>query len=249
VASRLLLPQSQLKEAAMARAQTAVPVIHERDPYKNTQSIEFSFRAKRFEEIRKIIQEIIDEKGHADILDLGGSEKYWLIGADFIRANRHRLKFTIINPEIQESSNSSLFNFMAGDACDPALFEGRRFDFVHSNSVIEHVGDLEQMRRFAKNTRRLGDRYYLQTPNFWFPYEPHFRFPGFQWLPAGVRAWLMTKRNFGFFARQTDRKEARYHVDSIRLLSTGEVRRLFPDAKIKREWLFGLPKSIMAIKG
>jgi hypothetical protein len=233
----------------MANAQTAVPVVHERDPYKNTKSIEFAFRAKRFEEIRKIIQAILDEKGHADILDLGGSEKYWLVGADFLRANRHRLKFTIINPEVQESIDTSLFKFIAGDACDPELFEGQRFDFVHSNSVIEHVGDLEQMRRFAKNTRRLGDRYYMQTPNFWFPYEPHFRFPVFQWLPAGVRAWLMMRRKLGFFSRQTVWKEARHHVDSIQLLSAGDVRALFPDAQIRREWFLGLPKSIMAIKG
>jgi hypothetical protein len=233
----------------MANIQTAQPVIHERDPYKNSKSLEFGFRARRFEEIRKIIQAILDEKGHADILDLGGSEKYWLIGADFIRANRHRLKFTIINPEIQESSDTALFNFVAGNACDPALFGGRRFDFVHSNSVIEHVGDVEQMRRFAKNTRRLGDRYYMQTPNFWFPYEPHFRFPGFQWLPERVRAWLMMKRRLGFFARQTDWNEARYHVESIRLLSSSDVHGLFPDAAIKHEWFLGLPKSIMAIKG
>jgi hypothetical protein len=233
----------------MANIQSALPVVHERDPYKNSRSLEFGFRAKRFEEIRKVIQAILDEKGHADILDLGGSEKYWLIGADFIRANRHRLKFTIINPEIQESSDTALFNFMAGDACDPGLFEGRRFDFVHSNSVIEHVGDMDQMRRFAKNTRRLGDRYYMQTPNFWFPYEPHFRFPGFQWLPATLRAWLMMQRRLGFFARQNDWYEARYHVDSIRLLSGSDVRGLFPDAAVKYERFFGLPKSIMAIKG
>jgi hypothetical protein len=237
-----------VKETAMANAQTAIPAVHERDPYKNSNSMEFAFRAKRFEEIRKIIQAILDEKGHADILDLGGSEKYWLIAADFVRANRHRLKFTIVNPEIQESSDSSLFNFIAGDACDPTLFEGRHFDFVHSNSVIEHVGDIEKMRSFAKNTRRLGDRYYMQTPNFWFPYEPHFRFPGFQWLPATVRAWLMMRRKLGFFARQTSWKEARYHVDSIRLLSAKDVSELFPDAVIRRERVFGLPKSIMAIK-
>lgn len=232
----------------MANADAALPVIHERDPYKNSKSVEFGFRAKRFEEIRQIIQTILDEKGHAEILDLGGSEKYWLIGSDFIRANKSRLKFTIINPEVQESSDTSLFNFLVGDACDPKLFDGRRFDFVHSNSVIEHVGNDEQILRFAKNTRRLGDRYYMQTPDFWFPYEPHFRFPGFQWMPATVRAWLMTKMRLGFFARQTNWNEAKDHVDSIRLLTSGQVKNLFPDAKIKRERFFGLSKSIMAIK-
>lgn len=232
----------------MANMEAAAPVIHERDPYKNSKSMEFSFRAKRFEEIRRIIQKVLDEKGHAEILDLGGSEKYWLIGSDFIRSNRGRLKFTVINPEVQESSDASLFNFMVGDACDPALFEGRRFDFVHSNSVIEHVGDMAQIEQFAKNTRRLGDRYYMQTPDFWFPYEPHFRFPGFQWLPAAARAWLMTKMKLGFFARQADLREARGHVDSIRLLTARRVAGLFPDAQIRRERVLGLSKSILAVK-
>ncbi len=232
----------------MANAEAALPVIHERDPYKNSKSVEFGFRAKRFEEIRAIIQTILDEKGHVEILDLGGSEKYWLIGSDFIRANKNRLKFTIINPEVQESSDTTLFNFMVGDACDPKLFEGRRFDFVHSNSVIEHVGNDVQILRFAKNTRRLGDRYYMQTPDFWFPYEPHFRFPGFQWMPSIMRTWLMTKMRLGFFARQSNWNEAKGHVDSIRLLTAGQVKQLFPDAKIKHERFFGLSKSIMAVK-
>ena len=89
---------------------------------------------------------------------------------------------------------------MVGDACDPKLFEGRRFDFVHSNSVIEHVGDDEQIRRFARNTRRLGDRYYMQTPDYWFPYEPHFRFPGFP-MAAGLRARLHDDQDAAWLLR------------------------------------------------
>lgn len=219
-----------------------------RDPYVNKKSIEFGFRAKRFQVIQSIMQEILDEKGHCNVLDLGGSEKYWLIGEDFIKANRHRLHFTIINPEAQESKDPSLFSFSIGDATDPDLFKDRSFDFVHSNSVIEHVGDVDAMRRFADNTRRLGKRYYMQTPNFWFPYEPHFRFPGFQWLPAIVRAFLMTRMKLGFFAKQDSFREAKWHVDSIRLLSAGNVKRLFPDAKVTKEMVYGLPKSIMAFR-
>ena len=137
----------------MAQAELTIPV-HARDPYKNKTSVEFGFRAKRFEEIRRIIQEILDEKGRCHVLDLGGSEKYWLIGEDFIKANRDKLHFTIINPEPQESKDSALFTFSIGDATDPDLFKGRSFDFVHSNSVIEHVGDWNAIQRFADNTRK-----------------------------------------------------------------------------------------------
>jgi hypothetical protein len=238
---------SLLGEINMSTIQSTIPV-QARDPYKDRKSVEFNFRAKRFVAIRKVIEEILDEKGHCSILDLGGSEKYWLIGEDFIKANRHRLHFTVINPEAQESKDTSLFTFSIGDACDPELFKGQTFDFVHSNSVIEHVGDLEAMQKFADNTRRLGKRYYMQTPNFWFPYEPHFRFPGFQWLPAAVRAYVMTKMRLGFFEKQKSYKEAKWHVDSIRLLSASDVKRLFPDSSVTKERVFGLPKSIMAIR-
>jgi hypothetical protein len=230
----------------MAHAQLTIPV-HARDPYKNKTSLEFSFRAKRFEEIRRIIEEILAVKGYCHVLDLGGSEKYWLIGEGFIKANRERLHFTIINPEPQESKDPALFTFAIGDATDPDLFKGKSFDLVHSNSVIEHVGDWDAIRRFADNTRKLGTRYYMQTPNFWFPYEPHFRFPGYQWLPASVRAYLLTKMKLGFFKRMDSYAEAKEHVDSIRLLSARQVKQLFPDAVVKRERVFGLPKSIMAV--
>lgn len=221
----------------------------DRDPYKDRKSIEFSFRAKRFEHIRKLIEAALAEKDHVEILDLGGSEKYWLIGEDFINAHRDRLHFTLVNPEQQEEKNTDLFTFMIGDATDPALFADKTFDIVHSNSVIEHVGDWSAIQRFAQNTMRLGKRYYMQTPNYWFPYEPHFRFPGFQWLPVPVRVWLMMSMRLGFFARQTDKAEARFHVESIRLLNQAEVRRLFPDARIEFETVAGMAKSIMAIRG
>jgi hypothetical protein len=223
-----------------------------RDPYKDRKSIEFSFRAKRFAHIQKLIEAALAEKPEGEkveILDLGGSEKYWLIGEAFIEANRDRLHFTLINPEKQEEKDTETFTFLVGDATDPALFAGRTFDVVHSNSVIEHVGDWTAITRFAENTRRLGKRYYMQTPNYWFPYEPHFRFIGFQWLPVPARIWLMTKMRLGFFPRQETADEARFHVESIRLLTTGQVRKLFPDAQIEFEKIVGLAKSILAIRG
>ncbi|MGU3575085.1 methyltransferase domain-containing protein [Brucellaceae bacterium C25G] len=221
-----------------------------RDPYKNRKSIEFSFRAKRFLNIRKLIEAALLEKGECEkveILDLGGSEKYWLIGEDFITANRHRLHFTLVNVEKQEEKDTDLFTFLQGDATDPSLFADRRFDLVHSNSVIEHVGNWDAVERFANNVQRLGKRYYTQAPNYWFPLEPHFRFLGFQWLPIWLRVWLLTKMRLGFFERQTNAEEARFHIESIRLMSARDMQKAFPFARIEYEKVFGLTKSIMAI--
>ena len=30
------------------------------------------------------------------------------------------------------------------------------------------------MRAFAAETKRLADNYYIQTPYFWFPIDPHY---------------------------------------------------------------------------
>jgi hypothetical protein len=218
------------------------------DPYLNRKSIEFKFRAQRFAEVRRMIQAVLDEKGHAEILDLGGTEKYWLIGEEFVQANRHRLHFTVVNNEDQTIEQTDLFTFKEGSATAPALFAGRQFDLVHSNSVIEHVGVWRDMEMFAANTRRLAPRYYVQTPNYWFAYEPHFRFPGFQYLPESVRAALIMRFSLGFFKRIETRAEAKEIIYHHRLLSTRQMRCLFPDAQVSHEKFVGLNKSIIAIR-
>lgn len=218
------------------------------DPYRNRQSLEFGFRAKRFQDVRRLIEAVLAEKGHAEILDLGGTETYWLVGDEFIRDNRNRLHFTIVNTELQDIDQTALFSFQHASATDPALFAGRRFDLVHSNSVIEHVGIWPDMQGFAANTRRLAPRYYVQTPNYWFPFEPHFRTPFFQYLPERLRAALIMRRALGFFPRIEDRAEAEDIIYHHRLLSTRQMARLFPDAAVSHEKFLRLNKSIVAIR-
>ncbi|WP_306119234.1 MULTISPECIES: SAM-dependent methyltransferase [unclassified Roseitalea] len=218
------------------------------DPYKNPGSIENRFRRGRFAHIRSLIEDALAERGRVDILDLGGRELYWDIGREFLDAHRGRIRIHLVNLEedCQPVSRSELFTAQAGDACDRRLLEGRRFDLVHSNSVIEHVGDDERIGRFAENVRRLGARYYVQTPNFWFPLEPHFRVPGYQWLPAHLRTRMLQARRLGFYRRQRSYDDARAIVDSVRLLRPRTMARLFPEADIRMETVLGLPKSIMA---
>lgn len=218
------------------------------DPYQNRKSVEFGFRARRFQDVQRLIERVLDEKGQAEILDLGGTEKYWLIGEDFIRANRKRLRFTIVNNERQSVEQPDLFEFRFASATDPRLLTGRQFDLVHSNSVVEHVGAWRDMAMFADNVRRLAPRYYVQTPNYWFAYEPHFRFPGFQYLPERVRVEMLMRYSLGFFPRIDDRREAEETIYHHRLLSTRQMRTLFPDAAVSHEKVLGLNKSIIAIR-
>lgn len=219
-----------------------------RNPYADRSSLEFGFRARRFAQVQRLIETILSERGSCRILDLGGTEIYWLIGEDFIRRHRARLSITLVNTEAAAVADSRLFSHICASASNRTLLAGENFDLVHSNSVIEHVGWWADMCDFAANVRRLAPRYYVQTPNFWFPYEPHFRFPGFQYLPEAVRRKLITRFSLGFFKRIDDENEARDIIDHHRLLSRRQMSRLFPDAHVGFEKVMGLNKSIIAMR-
>jgi hypothetical protein len=100
----------------------------------------------------------------------------------------------------------------------------------------------------AREVRRLAPAYYVQTPNFWFPYEPHFRFPFFQFFPEQVRYRLLMRFNLGFGGRRDTLDAAMRGVQSVDLLDFRQMRELFPDARLAREYFGPWTKSIMAIR-
>ena len=75
----------------------------------------------------------------------------------------------------------------------------------------------------AREVQRVGQRYLVQTPNYFFPIEPHLVFLGFQWLPATARVWLVQHFDLGWCKRRPDRESARQLVNSIRLLRKREL--------------------------
>ncbi|MCP1199374.1 SAM-dependent methyltransferase [Notoacmeibacter sp. MSK16QG-6] len=234
------------RKAAENHADATVTAL--RDPYRDPASREFRFRQARFRLVREMIEAALTERNQVRIIDLGGTEKYWEIGRDFLDAHRDRLHITLVNPEVFPIRDRALFTSLKGDATASDLMMGETFDIAHSNSVIEHVGWMNDMARFADNMRRLGNRYYMQTPNYWFPLEPHFRFPGFQYLPGSIRIAMLQRVKLGFFRPLPSYSEAKDVIDHHRLLSMRQVRRLFPDAQFEYEWVYGLPKSIMAMR-
>lgn len=48
--------------------------------------------------------------------------------------------------------------------------------------MIEHVPH-ELQPAFVSEVRRVATRYFVQTPNRYFPIEPHYQLPLFQFLP------------------------------------------------------------------
>ena len=77
--------------------------------------------------------------------------------------------------------------YVQGDACALPFADGE-FDVVHSNAVIEHVGERERQEAFVREAVRVGKRVFLTTPNRWFPVEVHTRLPLVHWLPSAAAA-------------------------------------------------------------
>lgn len=218
------------------------------NPLADRKSLEFQFRSKRFAKVEQLISTILAEKGSCEILDLGGTELYWTIGEQFLRKHRGKISITLVNLERERVQDANLFKSMSGDASDLSLLDGQQFDMVHSNSVIEHVGDHQAMARFAANVRRLAPRYFVQTPNYWFPFEPHFRLPFFQYLPEWTRVEIIRHFAVGYFDKVPDSAEAWDIIKHHQMIGVRKMRRFFPDGDISFEKIGPLNKSIMAVR-
>ena len=156
-------------------------------------------------------------------------------------------RFNTTNPIVAVDLTTGQSDWLRGanvtvqEADGTALpFADGAFPVVFSNSVIEHVPEKLQAA-FATEIRRVGERYFVQTPNRYFPIEPHYQMPFVQFLPERVLKALNKRFTMGF--RQ---KGAWYET---RLLSARELQRLFPDGVIHRERRFGLTKSLMVVRG
>lgn len=213
--------------------------------YGSRRSLAYRCRTRRFAHVRPLIERIIADKGRCRVLDIGGTEYYWNIFGSFV--GDHPLEIDLLNLDVHPTSHPRMRS-LRGDATDLGGFDDMSYDLVHSNSVIEHVGTWRQMAAMARNVRRLAPAYYLQTPNFWFPVEPHFRAVAFHWLPEPVRARLLMRFNLGFGGRRPTLDAAMQAVQSAALLDRRQLAELFPDARIERERFWGLTKSLMAIR-
>lgn len=217
--------------------------------YRSQRSYSFRARRKRFEILKPIIERIILEKGRCRIADLGGTTYYWEIGRPFIDEAPVEIHLINLAPDVPESAFVRRpFVVRQGDVCALEDVRDGAFDLVHSNSVIEHVGSWQNMVRMAENVRRLAPAYFVQTPYFWFPIEPHFRFPYFHYLPEQIRYRLLMRFNLGFGGRRGNVDAAMQAVQSAALVDETQMKILFPDARIVRERFGPLTKSLMAVR-
>ncbi|MFZ0282430.1 MAG: class I SAM-dependent methyltransferase [Bacteroidales bacterium] len=173
------------------------------------------------------------------VLDIGGSSFNW----SFLDVSP---KLVLLNLAAPKERPDNVTWIVADGRNLP--FKDYAFDIAYSNSVIEHLGGSENQLQFAAELKRVGKRYYVQTPNKWFPVEPHLITPLIHWLPDKIQRRLL--RNFtvwGLLTRPSPEK-CEDLMRAVRLMDERELKELFPEAEIMKERLFGLTKSLMAIK-
>jgi len=210
--------------------------------YRKAGSLAFRLRRRRFELFESLMSKIPKP---LRILDVGGTEVFWKM-MNF--AQEPNVEIIVLNRSKTDEFSPN-FKSVIGDARNMNQFRAGEFDVVFSNSVIEHVGIYEDQLKTAAEIRRVGKRYFIQTPNYYFPIEPHFLFPFFQYLPLRLRVCLLRHFNLGWYRRIRDYQKAAEIVKSIRLLKKCELIQLFPGAKIYREKVLGLTKSFILYKG
>ena len=181
------------------------------------------------------------------VLDAGGFDDFWkALPADLLA----RCRVTLLDPGLKKpprDARDPRFEYRAGDVCELSRWRTGEFDLAFSQGTLDHLGLYARQERFAAELRRVGRRYAVRAPNHWFPVDPDYRVPLWQYLPARLRVTLVRRFPIGQIDRATCDADARRWVEETRLVTAAELRALFPDGRVLRERLCGLTKSFCVL--
>jgi ubiquinone/menaquinone biosynthesis C-methylase UbiE len=177
---------------------------------------------------------------NTSVLDIGGSCRNWSYLDNMP-------KLTILNIMPRPENLPRQVEYVCGDA-RKLPFGDKTFDVVYSNSVIEHVGSKYDHSKMAMEMMRVGRGYYCQTPNYWFPIEPHFLGFVIHWFPKSIRARLIQWFSFWGWLTKSSSEKAHEMADSITLLKQNEMDAIFPNSHRINEKVLGFVKSLVSAR-
>jgi SAM-dependent methyltransferase len=123
--------------------------------------------------------------------------------------------------------------FVQADVTHRLPFADGEFDLAYSSSLVEHLPPAARPA-FAAELRRVARGWYVQTPAFSFPVEPHALLPFAHWLPPGLRRAYWRLGVAGGW-------------EEIELLRRRELAALFPGGRVHAERLLGVAKSWISV--
>ena len=205
-------------------------------------SIPTRLRRKRFVLFEQLIDAIAQDSDQPiTVIDFGGTAEYWYQVYD-VRLNPLNLKVTLFNLSFSNRSDP-WFDYVCGDVTSMESMPEKSYTVGFSNSLIEHVGTIPQQILAITEMQRVSRFFYLQTPNFWFPWEPHYNLPLVHWLALPIRLRVLSVAN----RRQFDKEVRAYSLNPISLLSGSMLKALFPPVQydLVRERLLVWTKSFI----
>jgi ubiquinone/menaquinone biosynthesis C-methylase UbiE len=120
----------------------------------------------------------------------------------------------------------------------------KHFDIVYSNAVIEHVGGFEDQKKMASEIMRVGKRWFVTTPNRWYPFEFHLRLPFVTWLPWHGYRWAGRLMQYNHI----DRKYMfGVPVTGTRLLGASDLRKCFPGSRIVKQRVTFMAETLIVV--
>ncbi len=178
------------------------------------------------------------------VLDLGGAPSTWVDLA------HHPAAVVLVNTDPRQHTSLPWLTTVTADACAlPSAITTRPFDLVYSNSLIEHVGGHYRRCKLSEAIHKAAPRHWVQTPYRYFPLEPHWLFPLFQFLTPRARGsiarhWRLAHE---YEPGRSGSENVRW-VLSVELLTMYEFEYLFSNSRILFERFAGLPKSMIAVR-
>lgn len=132
---------------------------------------------------------------------------------------------------------------VVGDARD-LPWPDKYFDAVYSNAVIEHVGDFQNQKKMAAEIMRVGKRWFVVTPNRWYPFEFHLRLPFVTWLPGHSYLWV---GRFVSYSHVRQKYVFGVKRSGTRLMTAKELQRCFPGSKIIKQRVTFMAETLIAV--
>jgi len=154
-------------------------------------------------------------------LEIGGPN---LIATDILVPHFNR--YFILNLSKDELNNLSLHGTIVpirGDGC-LLPFANKSIDFIFCNAVIEHIPKAKRYLLAQEMQRVCRAGFFISTPNYWFPFEPHSHLPFFQYIPEAMKRFLLRWFSIGYIYRINN------HYAYLQLLARRELKQLFPNA-------------------
>ncbi len=197
------------------------------------------FAQRRRQQMSRLLLQSMQPDQGDTCLELGGP----IVGLQGVTERFRRYIVLNLDPSALQSvrcleSHRLAYGVRADAVCLP--FPDKSVDYLVSNALLEHVMPPSRRPRFAEEVRRVARKgYFISAPNFWFPLEPHYFMPFFQFLPESLKRWLVQRVSMGCMSKES--------YEPVSLSTTRELRRLFPEATVTGLSFTGaFPETIIA---